>query len=334
LTVPSTATRGRAVVVAVGVALGLLAAVQTIYFERGIVPGDAFVYLAAGERLNAGHQLYALQPGDRPVEIKPPDWTVPLVSPPPIAVLWRPLAVLPGELGVWIWYAAQLLALAGVLVAFLRRVPLQTSFAIVVLVIPTVYEIGVGNVNSFLLLGMVLVWRSATSGRDTVAGAIGAAMTAVKLTPAVTGWWLLMTGRLRGFSAFVVGGLAILAVSVIGAGLGTHIEYLRILSDRSVVGVSPISVGGLAAKAGVPAAVANLLPTLCAAVGMAAMWMTRRDLALSYRISIITMIAGSPAVQVNWLILLYAVLAPTAWPRDRRLRAASEGVDRGSVVWT
>jgi hypothetical protein len=47
------------------------------------------VYLAAGERLNAGHQLYALMPGNRPVDIHPPFWTVPLLSPPPIAVLFR-----------------------------------------------------------------------------------------------------------------------------------------------------------------------------------------------------------------------------------------------------
>lgn len=301
-------------IAAVGVALGLLAAVQVIYFERGFVPGDAYVYLAAGERLNAGHELYALQPGDRPVEIKPPDWTVPLVSPPPIAAFWRPLAALPNELGVWIWYAAQLLALAGVLVALLRRIPLQTAIAIVVLVIPTVYEIGVGNVNSFLLLGMVLVWRTATSGRDNIAGVVGAAMTAVKLTPGVAGWWLLATGRTRGVAAFVLAGGAILVVSVLGAGLDTHLEYLRILSDRSVVGVSPISVGGLAVQAGIPLALANVLPMVCAGFGLAAVWSTRRDLALSYRIAVVTMIVGSPAVQVNWFILLYSLLAPSAWP--------------------
>ena len=302
------------------VALGLLAAVQVIYFERGFVPGDAFVYLAAGERLNAGHELYALLPGDRPVEIKPPDWTVPLVSPPPIAVLWRPLAALPNELGVWVWYAAQLLALGGVLIAFVRRIPFWTAAAILVLVIPTVYEIGVGNVNSFLLLGLVLVWRTATSGREEVAGLVGAAMTAVKVTPAVTGWWLLATGRVRGFGAFVAGGVSILVVSVLGAGVDTHVEYLRILSDRSVVGVSPISVGGIAAQLGVPLAIANLLPTASAVLGLVAMWLTRRDVALSYRIAVVTMIVGSPAVQVNWFILLYALLAPTAWPasHDRR----------------
>ena len=309
---------------AVGVALGLLAAVQFVYFERGIVPGDAYVYLAAGERLNAGHELYALQPGDRPVEIKPPDWTVPLVSPPPIAVLWRPLAALPNELGVWLWYAAQLLAVAGVLIAFLRRIPVQTAIVIVVLVIPTVYEVGVGNVNSFLLLGLVLVWRSASSGREEAAGVLGAAMTAAKVTPGVTGWWLLVTGRTRGFAAFILAGVAILVVSVVGAGLDTHLEYLRILSDRSVVGVSPISVGGLAAQAGMPPAMANLVPTLCAVLGLAAIWITRRDLALSYRTAVVTMILGSPAVQVNWFILLYALLAPTAWPAQEARPARSQ----------
>src|SRR5687767_10188966 len=55
---------------------------------------DANTYLAAGERLNAGHDLYRLRPGDREVLIIPELFTQPLVSPPPIAVLWRPLAAI------------------------------------------------------------------------------------------------------------------------------------------------------------------------------------------------------------------------------------------------
>ena len=51
-------------------------------------------YLAAGERLNAGHNLYAFGAGDRPIILDPQYWTVPLLSPPPIAVLWRSLALL------------------------------------------------------------------------------------------------------------------------------------------------------------------------------------------------------------------------------------------------
>ena len=50
---------------------------------------DADTYRAAGERLNAGHELYRLQEGDRPVLIIPDLFTQPLVSPPPMAGLRR-----------------------------------------------------------------------------------------------------------------------------------------------------------------------------------------------------------------------------------------------------
>lgn len=72
---------------AVGAVLGLILGLQILYFQPGFVPGDAFAYLAAGERLNDGHLLYALSPGDRPVVLKPPYWRIPFVSPPLLAVL-------------------------------------------------------------------------------------------------------------------------------------------------------------------------------------------------------------------------------------------------------
>src|SRR4030088_3430196 len=89
----------------VGAAITLAMLAQS-FATNGIRGWDAITYLAAGERLNAGHQLYALAPGDRWVWINPPFWTVPPLSPPPIAVLWRPLAALPNEWGVGIWWLA------------------------------------------------------------------------------------------------------------------------------------------------------------------------------------------------------------------------------------
>src|SRR5205823_2822366 len=77
------------------VPLAALFAVMAMWLRAGSQPGDAYTYLAAGQRLNAGHQLYALSPGDNPVQLNPPYWTVPLLSPPFMAVLWRPLALLP-----------------------------------------------------------------------------------------------------------------------------------------------------------------------------------------------------------------------------------------------
>ena len=84
--------------------VGILFAGIAVFGINPAAPGgDSWNYLAAGERLNAGHPLYALVPGDRPVPIVPPYWTVPLLSPPLIAVIWRPLALL-GEPAMTLWW--------------------------------------------------------------------------------------------------------------------------------------------------------------------------------------------------------------------------------------
>ena len=299
---------------ALGVVLGLIVAVQLLYFERGVIPGDAFSYLAAGERLNAGHQLYALVPGDRPVDLNPPLFTVPLVSPPPIAVVFRAFALLPDGSGAYAWWVCQLLALAASLVMLARRRPLLLAGAMLVLLIPTVYEIGVGNLNSFLLLGSILTWRFATGGRDPAAGAITAVMVAVKLTPGMLAWWLLMTGRRLGVATAIATGLVVLAASIVGAGLDSHVQYLRILGDGGSIGTSPLSLAGMARFVGVPPSIANLLPTMAVLAGLAGVVLLRHRPAVAFGVAIVTMLYGSPAVSINWYILLYALLAPVAWP--------------------
>ena len=154
------------------VAAALLFEFMAAYFTRGFIPGDATVYLAGGERLNAGHQLYALSPGDREVGLKPPFWTVPLLSPPLIAVIFRPLALFPPDIGAYIWWAGCLAAFAWIFYTFTRRQPILTSLAVIVLVVPLTYEIAVGNVNAFLMLGAILAWKWTTEGRDERAGAV------------------------------------------------------------------------------------------------------------------------------------------------------------------
>jgi hypothetical protein len=308
-------------IVAFAAVIGLYVAVERVYFERGVIPGDAFNYLAAGERLNAGHQLYALSPGDRWVDIHPPFWTVPLVSPPPIAVVFRVFALAPDGAGAYLWWACQLAALAISLIMLARRLPLATAGAMLVLLIPTVYEIGVGNLNSFLLLGLIATWRLATRGNEPAAGAVAAVMTAVKLTPAMMLWWLLVTGRWRAVLAGLATGLVVLAVSVFGAGIDPHLEYLGILSDRAAIGTSPLSLGGMARYVGVPSAIGDLLPSVAVVVGLVAVFLLRKRPAIAFGVAVVTMIYGSPAVSINWYILLYALLAPFAWP----LAATEEG---------
>jgi hypothetical protein len=301
-------------------AIGLVVAIQTVYFNRGFIPGDAFTYLAAGERLNAGHLLYALSPGDRPVDIHPPFWTVPLLSPPPIAVLFRPLAVLPNDVGPYVWWAACIASIVGTTLVMIRRRPILIGLAVIVLSVPLVYEIGVGNLNALLIAGIVGAWYLLVRGRDVAAGAVIAGMTALKLTPVVLAWWLITQRRWSAFRAFVVAGLVLAAISVIGAGLSAHLEYLGIVRETSTVGTSSLSLAGVARFIGIDPAIGNLLPTIALVVGFVAIWLLRARPGLAYSVGVVTMLFGSPVVNINWFTVLLAALAPVVWPLSQGTR--------------
>jgi hypothetical protein len=309
---------------ALGLAVGLVVAILVIYFERGFIPGDAFTYLGAGERLNAGHALYALVPSDRQVGIDPPFWTVPLLSPPPIAVLFRPLAALPRELGVYVWWALDVVAVAVALGLMARHRPILIAIAIAVFSIPLVYEIGVGNMNGLVLLGLVLTWRATVTGNERVAGVLTGLMAAFKITPAVLGWWLLTARRWSAVVSAIGAGLIVLAVSLLGAGLDAHLRYLGVIRETAVLGARPLSLAGMALFVGVPAGIANLLPTVALAIGVATTALLRRRPDLAFVATILAMVFGSPTVSINWFIYLLACLAPVAWPwRERVATRAS-----------
>jgi glycosyl transferase family 87 len=305
------------------IAIGLVVAIQRIYFNRGLIPGDSFTYLAAGERLNAGHLLYTLSPGDRQVGFEPPFFTVPLLSPPPIAVFFRPLAALPNEIGVYVWWIATIVVLAATILVMLRHRPILVGLAVLVISIPIVYQIGVGNLNGLIVAGTVAAWYLMTRRHDVAAGAIFALMTAFKVTPGVFLWWLITQRRWDAFKAFVVTGLVVLAVSVLGAGVQAHLEYLGIIRQTTTAGTTYLSLAGAARYVGVPAEVANVLPTAAIVVGAAAVWLLRARPGTAYAAAVLTMIAGSPVVQITWFTILLGALAPIVWPMPPEGRVAA-----------
>jgi Glycosyltransferase family 87 len=313
------------------VAIGLVVAIQRIYFNRGLVPGDSFTYLAAGERLNAGHLLYALSPGDRPVGFEPPFFTVPLLSPPPIAVLFRPLAAIPNEIGVYIWWIATIVVLAGVILWMLRERPILVGLAVLVLSIPIVYQVGVGNLNGLIVAGIVGGWYLLTRRRDIAAGAIFALMTAFKVTPGIFLWWLITQRRWDAFKAFVVTGLVVLVISVLGAGLPAHFEYLGIMRQTASAGTTYMSLAGAARYIGVPMELANLLPTAAILVGAAVIWLLRDRPGPAYIVAILTLIAGSPVVQITWFTILLGALAPIVWPMPANEEVAARPASDGAT---
>lgn len=295
---------------------GCLVALLTVYFQRGFVPGDSFTYLAAGERLNAGHALYALVSGDRAVDLHPPFWNVPFLSPPPMGVVMRPFALLPGDLGAYAWWLACLVAIGAVLVTLARRRPAATSVAVIVLAIPLTYEIGVGNVNGLLLAASISCWLLVRGGRATAAGPLAAVMIALKLAPLPVGAWVAGAGGRRGLAALVVGLAAVGLVSVLGSGVDSHLAFLDVARATATTGLSPFSPGGIARSIGLPDPIPTLVPTAILVGGAGLAWLLagRGRAAAGYAAAVLAWTFGSAVVNVNTPALLMALLAPLAWP--------------------
>ena len=279
----------------------------------GWSPNDANTYRAAAERLNDGHFLYRLLPGDRPMSFRPPYITVPLLSPPPIAVLWRPLSLL-GDASLYLWWAGCVAATLLALVLMARRRPIETGVGMLLLVIPLGLALGWSNVDGYFLLALVGTWFAARSGKDLAAGGLIATMVAIKLTPAPLALWLLAIGRYRAVAAFVGFGAIWLAVSVAGAGLPAHFEYLDVIRNTLGPGTTDLSLAGLGRAIGLPVAAAGFLPVAWWLLCGVAITLLRHRSGPAFGAAVLMQVLGSPVVQPYTFILLLALIAPLAWP--------------------
>jgi Glycosyltransferase family 87 len=295
---------------------GVLVTILAVYFQRGFIPGDSFTYLAAGERLNAGHSLYALVPGDRPVDLHPPFWTVPFLSPPPMGVVMRPFALLPGDVGAYAWWVVCLIAIGAVLAVLMRRRPATTSAAVIVLSIPIAYEIGVGNVNGLLLGAAIACWILVRDGRAAAAGPLAGLMFALKLTPLPVAGWVAGAGGRRGVGGVLAGLAVVGVVSLLGAGVDAHLTYLDVARTTATAGLSTFSPGGLARTLGLPDPIPTLVPTALLVGGSILAWfLARRSRpAAGFAVAIVAWTFGTAVVNINTPTLLLALLAPLAWP--------------------
>lgn len=298
---PSPATRriirALLLVIAVGTPLGFARA----HFIDFDAPGnalyaftDADTYRAAGERLNAGHELYRLQEGDRPVLIIPGLFTQPLVSPPPIAVIWRPIAALP--FGYEAWIVACWVALLGTVVYLVLRVGPPAALLAFLLSWPIGEELAVANVVSFFPAIFVISWRYR---RHPWIGAPLGAIAAVKLAPIAIVGWLVAERHLRALFAMAGTIAALVIVSVIGAGLDSFFEYLDIVPTLKP---SPLSVAGQTGISWISYAL------LAGGVVLAATLRSRPRLA--FCVSILTVVLGTPVVYIGGLVVLLALAAP------------------------
>jgi len=278
-----------------GLAVVLPAAAVLAYLQRpGIQMSDALTYLAAGERLNAGHPLYHLTPGDRTLV----DWFgVAFASPPFIAVLWRPLAAL----GAWTMVPWSIACAAGVTVAVWfawRDHPFLTSLLSIALVLPLMYALAVGNVNGLLMTGTVIAGL-----RPRWAGVLIGVMAAIKIWPILLALPMIRSRRLLLELAATLAVCA--AISLVGAGWDNHVAYLDVVRNLGVYDTAPGTLLGLWWLPFAIAAIASV-------VGL---------VARSYRAAIVASTMGNPAFHLGaWATVLPAIVdyrrprggAPTA----------------------
>jgi hypothetical protein len=280
----------------------------SVIVPYALVGNDGVTYLAAAERLNAGHQLYSVELGDRLVYgLGNPCCPYPLMSPPPIAVLWRPLALLGPDVALLLWDWVNAVAIIAAVGLLLVRRPLVTGILVVVLSLPLAVETLLGNVNGLLLAGIAATWLLGRSGRYGTAGAVIGLMAAVKIWPALLIIWFITQGHLGAVKGFLVSLLVVGVVSLLGAGVDAHVEYLTTIAPAT---------SGLASLAElVRAATGVWIPWLAYAViafGVLEIWALRAQPRLAWAAAVLAMVFGAPVFHAGTLVLLFGALVPWA----------------------
>ena len=306
-----------------GVAIFFVGAwLQTIFIIRPDlvrptdIGTDTSNYYAAGQRLADGHALYALSPGDRPVpQDNPPFFSVPLLSPPPIAVIWRFLAILPDSVVMYAWWVVAVLAstaLAAFLIWRARALPLAVAAPLFFGLAITIWS---GNVNALLLPMTALVWPATAGGLPAarwtpLAGLIVALAAGVKLTPVLLLWWLASGGQWRAARWAVLFGALFFAGSLVVAGPDSFAAYLDVIRATSVAGANGLSATKLLEQVGVVHSLAVLAPMGVAILVGALCIVFRRRPAVGFAVTALGIVFASPVVRLESVSQAIAALAP------------------------
>jgi Glycosyltransferase family 87 len=278
---------------------------------------DAWTYQAAGERLNAGHDLYNLGPGDRPV-LEVPGLHAPLLSPPPIAVVWRPIAWLP--LGFDAWVIACWIAILGTTFYLVVQTGIRGAIVASLLAPAIGEQLAACNVAAFFPLLMVVAWKAR---RKEIGGVAVALMAAAKLTPASLAGWLVGSGLWRALAGFAAALAVVAALTFVGAGSGSFLEYIDVARTTSP---STSSLSGLSG-------IGWVSPAFLVAGTLFAAGLGRRWPRASFVTAVVVSVFGTPALYLSGLVTLLACLAPfsdgQSEPDSIPVAGAPEATGRG-----
>ncbi|OBF67705.1 mannosyltransferase [Mycobacterium sp. 852002-51971_SCH5477799-a] len=198
---------------------------------------DLHVYLGGSAAIDHPGTLYSYVYADQT-----PDFPLPFTYPPFAAVVFYPLHLLPFGLVAFLWQIATMAALYGairlsqrlmgeVTPAARRVAMLWTAVAIWIEPLRSTFDYGQVNV----LLMTAVLWAVCTT-RWWLSGLLVGVAAGIKLTPAITGVYLLGARRWAAavFSAVVF--VATIGISVLVVGDQTRYYFTELLGDAHRVG--------------------------------------------------------------------------------------------------
>ena len=208
--------------------LGLALGIQTLFLHLSTDPlADVHAYYDAGTRLNAGLPLY-----DQPATTNDNEF---YRYPPLLAIVFRPLALLPFEAAAALWEAFLVVCLALTIARLgLNR---RTLVVMGMLALPTLWSLAVGQAQIVVTL--------LTALGSPVALALAAHL---KIFPALAAIWWLGGRDVRSFAWFVAWVPAIGVVQLVLEPAGTlafpsslGLEQVGNVENRSLYAYSPIA---------------------------------------------------------------------------------------------
>ena len=164
--------------------------------------------------------------------IAPPGVLAAFVSPPPVALLAIPVALLPRSVGVEVWTAIDAVALLAGLLLLYRTLAIknrlaQPAFWLVAAYFPPLFaDVSAGQRGGVILLGaMASIWLE--SRRPALAGAIGGLVSALKYYPAAMVIGARPAHRARYAVALAAVVVVVTAASFIPLGAGGAVFYYQ-----------------------------------------------------------------------------------------------------------
>jgi len=237
--------------------------------------------------------------------------------PTPFALALIPFALMPDQLGLWLWEGLAV----GSFVAGVALLPVRAPVRWGVLLLgaldwPLLYAFKLGQVGPLLFLLFAIGWR--WRDRTLALGLAIAAGAMVKVQPAILLGWAALTGRWRAvgiaLGALVVGG----AVSTVVLGAGAWTDFLGLLGRVSSPVTTPhnFTPGALAYQAGMSEAAAGALQVAVylAVVAVVLLAIRTASAEVSYLTTVVASQVLSPLLWDHYAVVL---LLPAAWLLQR-----------------